>query len=165
MHCECTILNSIHGRTAIPYIGVSKLSCAFCFQYFDAYNSHVPTPIRTRGTHSQSSVWRYPTTLEDRNIQDTFCATLRNQIAVGWKERGPVSADLQSTDPSADERPDNISRGEFSSAQYFATQCLMLVSRKQRYTIPQSSIEAIPSQSFLILAASFLKFEGMLKPL
>ena len=75
----------------------------------------MPTRIWTRGTHSQSSVWRYPTTLGNAAIRNTFCAKLRDEIAVGWKERGPVSADSQSTDPSADERPDNLTRGQFSA--------------------------------------------------
>ena len=49
--------------------------------------------------------------------------------------------------------------------KYFATQCLMCISREQRCTIPQRYIHATPSQAFSILVASFLKFEGMLKPL
>lgn len=70
--------------------------------------------IQTRGTHSQSSVWRYPTMLKDTRIQRVFCATLWDEIAVGWKERGPVSSDSQSTEPSADERPDSIVPGQSS---------------------------------------------------
>jgi len=47
--------------------------------------------------------------LKDAGIRKVFCAALRDEIAVGWKERGPVSSDSQSTEPSADERPDTIS--------------------------------------------------------
>jgi len=52
--------------------------------------------------------------LKDLEIRRAFCATLLDEIAVGWKERVPVSSDSQCTEPSADERPDNILPGQFS---------------------------------------------------
>jgi len=49
--------------------------------------------------------------LEDVGIRKAFCANLRDEIAVGWKERGSVFSDLEL---SAHERPNNIFPGQFS---------------------------------------------------
>ena len=39
--------------------------------------------------------------LKDLENTEGLFATLRDEIAVGWKERGPVSSDSQCTEPSA----------------------------------------------------------------
>ncbi|KZV62677.1 hypothetical protein PENSPDRAFT_758539 [Peniophora sp. CONT] len=110
LHCECLLLTELHGHSAIPFIGVSKLSCAFCDMYFDVYRGAVTRSkhLYTLGTHSQTSNWVFPS-LRDPAISPTIrqriCSEFLDKIRTGWDQYSPRgSLDSQSTDASGDVR-------------------------------------------------------------
>lgn len=89
-HCECQLLAKIHNRPAIPYIGVSKLSCAFCDTYFAAYRDATRSKIRTRGANGKSADWSYPVLAEDplvdAKIRKQVSSELLLKISDGWSQ-------------------------------------------------------------------------------
>ncbi|KAJ6477427.1 hypothetical protein C8R47DRAFT_1140491 [Mycena vitilis] len=109
VHCECQLLAHIHTQPAIPYIGVSKLSCAFCDIYFEAYRAVTDTLIYTRGSHGQTTDWRSPT-LDDAHreaeIRPALRAKLLELISTGWTSYRRGLRDSQSTDASGEETRD-----------------------------------------------------------
>ncbi|KAJ7706881.1 hypothetical protein B0H17DRAFT_1001319 [Mycena rosella] len=110
-HCECLVLTAgIHGRQAVPYVGVSKSCCAFCQLYFAAYREVIGVMIYTRrGTHSQTSPWLFPS-LDDPSadrLKAQFVEKLLARIKEGWYEfRTPSANASQSTDLSAEDDND-----------------------------------------------------------
>ncbi|KAJ6604182.1 hypothetical protein DFH09DRAFT_300810 [Mycena vulgaris] len=111
VHCECVILGAIHNSQAIPYVGVSKLSCSLCQLYFAIYRGEVTgTNIYTRGTHSGTVAWRFPHHNKDLGadadqIELRFRSSLLDSVATGWKNYigRPNSSSSQSTNRSGDE--------------------------------------------------------------
>ncbi|KAJ6591070.1 hypothetical protein DFH09DRAFT_1138483, partial [Mycena vulgaris] len=103
-HCECLMLTSgIHDRAkAIPYIGVSKLSCAFCQLYFATYREVTGIQIYTRGTHSQTALWTFPPFSGPYAVpfESKFVEKMLAQIGEGWAvyRARPLSYASQSTD-------------------------------------------------------------------
>ncbi|KZV66098.1 hypothetical protein PENSPDRAFT_755960 [Peniophora sp. CONT] len=89
VHCECLLLTKLHGRAAIPFIGLSKPSCALCYQYLATYRSIDGHQIRTLEAHDRAYPnWVFPT-LEDRfseMIRQTFCAEIRQRIYSAWRQ-------------------------------------------------------------------------------
>ncbi|RPD59443.1 hypothetical protein L227DRAFT_564163 [Lentinus tigrinus ALCF2SS1-6] len=85
IHCECAILVELdkisHTRPVIPYVGVSKLSCAFCHAYFTAYRQSKGSDIMTRGTHGQIVPWRSPTLAHDPQLDEMVRASMSSQLA------------------------------------------------------------------------------------
>ncbi|EIW75110.1 hypothetical protein CONPUDRAFT_169534 [Coniophora puteana RWD-64-598 SS2] len=103
VHCECRLLAEVHGRAAIQYIGVSKLSCGFCDIYFEAYRQATGVNIFTSGTHSQTSPWIFPRIEEselDSTIEERVRSKLLDKINRGWKLYSRASLSSQSTDAS-----------------------------------------------------------------
>ncbi|KAJ7675815.1 hypothetical protein DFH06DRAFT_1170628 [Mycena polygramma] len=78
VHCECQLLTKLHNRPAIPYVGVSKRSCAFCATYFAAYRAATNTTICMRSSHGRTAQWTSPT-LDDPEVE----AEVRNGVASG----------------------------------------------------------------------------------
>ncbi|KAJ7467142.1 hypothetical protein FB451DRAFT_1178374 [Mycena latifolia] len=106
VHCECALLAAIHGQTAIPYIGVSKLSCVFCDIYFSAYRKKTDTVISTRGGHSQTTSWKCPSIDEpavDAGIRQLVATKLGEKIARSWRQYHRASMSSQSTSASGNE--------------------------------------------------------------
>lgn len=123
VHCECVILNRLHGLPAIPYIGASKLSCGLCDHYFQAYHEVTGKKFKTKGAHGESTLWQFPTLTPGTtstsgypelitNIRDNFCRRLLERIAVNWKELRRGSFDSQSTVASSEGGPRNPSYGK-----------------------------------------------------
>lgn len=105
IHCECLVLGEIHGHPSIPYIDVSKHSCAFCAEYIQAYNGVMQRKINTLGSHGHDVSWRLPALAgvpEDINdeIRDEFCQRMRLLIVRGWNLLRQGGPDSQSTDAS-----------------------------------------------------------------
>ncbi|KAJ6584992.1 hypothetical protein B0H19DRAFT_1227564 [Mycena capillaripes] len=106
VHCECQILVNLHNSSAIPYVGVSKLSCAFCDIYFAAYRSVTNIKICTRGTHSHTALWRCPQLADpvvDGKIRADVCSQILEEIARGWKLYRRASLASQITGASGGE--------------------------------------------------------------
>lgn len=65
VHCECMLVlyligNSRLGISALPYIGVSKLSCVACWEFFNALHK-VDCMFYVRGSHSKAYFpWKFP---------------------------------------------------------------------------------------------------------
>lgn len=59
VHCECALITSYNPdpapqpRWPIAYIGVSKLSCAACYAWIQAFNNTHAAQYQTRGTHGR----------------------------------------------------------------------------------------------------------------
>ena len=64
----------------LPYIGVSKLSCAFCELYFAAYRDYKGVKAYTHGTRGQATPWMCPASPEDDGVKALFCVKLRGYI-------------------------------------------------------------------------------------
>ncbi|KAJ7603174.1 hypothetical protein DFH06DRAFT_1152095 [Mycena polygramma] len=62
----------------IPYVGLSKRSCAFCATYFAAYRAATNTTICMRSSHGRTADWTCPT-LDDPEVE----AEVRNGVASG----------------------------------------------------------------------------------
>ncbi|KAJ6538870.1 hypothetical protein DFH09DRAFT_1042040 [Mycena vulgaris] len=77
VHCECRLLMKIHNSPTMPYIGVSKPSCAFCDLYFSAYRDATKSPICTRDTHGQTAAWTCPALVENPMLD----SELRKQVS------------------------------------------------------------------------------------
>ncbi|KAJ7785874.1 hypothetical protein B0H16DRAFT_7896 [Mycena metata] len=105
VHCECRLLAHIHRKVpAVPYIGVSKLSCGYCDAYFEAYRKITESKICTRGSHGQSASWTCPVLPEDpdsdSNIRKEVCSMLLQKIRIGWAQYRRSSLDSQRTSAS-----------------------------------------------------------------
>ncbi|KAG5303506.1 hypothetical protein I7I50_10283 [Histoplasma capsulatum G186AR] len=65
VHCECMLVlyligNSRLGISALPYIGVSKLSCVACWEFFNALHK-VDCMFYVKGSHSKAYFpWKFP---------------------------------------------------------------------------------------------------------
>lgn len=107
IHCECALLAFIHNQTAVPYIGVSKLSCAFCDIYFAVYRDVTNTNICTRGAHNQTSPWLSPVLDNDPvvegQIREALCSKMLEKIGNSWKDYCRASRGSQSTIASSQE--------------------------------------------------------------
>lgn len=100
VHCECAVLAHIHNMRAIaiPYVGVSKLSCGFCDDFFKAYNKAQSTNFKTLSGHGMSTEWRFPSLLgENALIRAGFCGRLLPRVDEGIKT---LCHDSQSTKAS-----------------------------------------------------------------
>lgn len=107
VHCECALLCHLDqlGQAMLPYIGVSKLSCAFCDMYFDCYRRNKESEVRTRGTHGQTTAWMWPDLPDDGPIRTMFCRKLRlylQERLEDAKAQSRASMDSQSTSASDD---------------------------------------------------------------
>ncbi|KAJ7223179.1 hypothetical protein GGX14DRAFT_657560, partial [Mycena pura] len=104
IHCECILLSCLHGQSYIPYIGVSKLSCGFCSDYFAAYREATTSPVCTRGTHGQTASWRCPPLDATLNaeLNSRLSSKILTRIKKGWEQRRPSSLSSQSTDASGE---------------------------------------------------------------
>jgi hypothetical protein len=62
MHCECVLLAALDPmESVVGYIGLSKLSCSYCFKYFAAYRKATNKSFHTRGTDGdEQELWAYP---------------------------------------------------------------------------------------------------------
>ncbi|KAJ6591069.1 hypothetical protein DFH09DRAFT_1138481 [Mycena vulgaris] len=115
-HCECLMLTSgIHDRAkAIPYIGVSKLSCAFCQLYFATYREVTGIQIYTRGTQSQTAPWTFPPFSGPYAVpfESKFVEKMLAKIGEGWAvyRARPLSHASQSTDRSGEDEEPGLSR-------------------------------------------------------
>lgn len=148
VHCECNVLKAIHAKIpsklAIPYIGVSKLSCAFCAIYFDAYRKVTGKRVYTRGTHDQTTDWACASLVEDdsrsgidlkkfletdTSIRACVCEKLREKIARGWDVYVTSPRNSQSTDAS-ERSPEGSGDGEYLSLcgkhRVFVLMCILL---------------------------------------
>ncbi len=93
------------GVPAIPYVGVSKLSCSLCNSYFEAYRTVTGQGIRTRATHGQMVPWRCPS-LGDQAVDEEVRSELSTKLRIllvdnvdrYWKR---ASLSSQSATPSA----------------------------------------------------------------
>ncbi|RPD60654.1 hypothetical protein L227DRAFT_653322 [Lentinus tigrinus ALCF2SS1-6] len=85
-HCECDVLEELHERSKskdrqiIPYVGVSKLSCALCHLYFECYREATHSTICTRGTHGQIWPWITPTLLKDEAMDEKIKTLLAEKL-------------------------------------------------------------------------------------
>ncbi|VDB85178.1 unnamed protein product [Peniophora sp. CBMAI 1063] len=104
VHPECQILAHIHSRPALPYIAVSKLSCARCDMYLSVYRSKTGANIYTRGTSGQITQWRYPSLGSSEKalaIEKLIRSRLLNMIWHGWEDYSrppPDVAEQQTAD-------------------------------------------------------------------
>ena len=107
VHCECALLCHLGqlGLPMLPYIGVSKLSCAFCDLYFAAYRAQMKVEVYTHGTHGQATVWMCPDFPGDAEVKDDFCKKLWKYIEIRLEEETSLrraSMHSQSTTASGD---------------------------------------------------------------
>ncbi|RPD73031.1 hypothetical protein L226DRAFT_572484 [Lentinus tigrinus ALCF2SS1-7] len=81
VHCECAVLAHLHNSgdidDAMPYVGVSKLSCSLCLTYFECYRIVTGSTICTQGTHGRIVVWQTPSLSRDvpPGVEDDIRAT------------------------------------------------------------------------------------------
>lgn len=100
-HCECVVLNHLQDQPrAFDYVGVSKLSCRLCDEYFKVAGSR----FRTRGTHGEVARWRCPG--RDEKTQNSMINPLLSIIKaeVDKQTRHQKSGSQSTTDPG-DDRP------------------------------------------------------------
>ncbi|KAJ7223181.1 hypothetical protein GGX14DRAFT_352350 [Mycena pura] len=104
IHCECILLSCLHGQSYVPYIGVSKLSCGFCSDYFAAYREATASSVCTRGTHGQTASWRCPPLDAELNakLNPRLSSKILTRIKKGWEQRRPSLLSSQSTDASGE---------------------------------------------------------------
>ncbi|KAJ7293283.1 hypothetical protein C8J57DRAFT_1268628 [Mycena rebaudengoi] len=110
VHCECALLAALHGLPAIPYIGVSKLSCGFCQIYFDAYRAVTNSTTMTQGSHDLATAWRAPTVADSATndqIRLHLATKLNASIRNGWSKYNRSSLDSQSTATSGEIEPED----------------------------------------------------------
>ncbi|KAJ7498669.1 hypothetical protein FB451DRAFT_1548487 [Mycena latifolia] len=69
VHCEVALLAHLHGRAALTYIGVSKLSCPMCHIYFAAYREATGVQMTTYGSHGQLGLWFLPTLVPEADTK------------------------------------------------------------------------------------------------
>lgn len=69
----------------IPYIGLSKSSCAFCDVFFAAYREH-KGEVYTHVTDGRTAAWKYPALAENTEIKTTFCLKVGEHIKAGLVE-------------------------------------------------------------------------------
>ena len=88
----------------LPYIGVSKLSCAFCDLYFAAYRDQMKVDVYTHGTHGQTTAWMCPDFPDNAAVKDDFCKKLCAYIKLRVTEERlrRLSMTSQSTTASDD---------------------------------------------------------------
>ncbi|KZV67794.1 hypothetical protein PENSPDRAFT_754680 [Peniophora sp. CONT] len=113
-HCECQILAQIHDRPAVPYIGISKLSCARCDMYISVYRIKSRANINTRGTHGQVSSWVFPSlgdSEKDSAIEKLVRARLLNTIRHGWDDYAQPSPEAAAADKALEEALSRIGTG------------------------------------------------------
>ncbi|KAJ7784513.1 hypothetical protein B0H16DRAFT_1876951 [Mycena metata] len=106
-HCECALLVYLHGQPSIAYIGVSRLSCQFCHDYFTAYREATASTTCTRGTHGQSADWQCPTLVDselDSKIRGDLSSKFLPRIRKGWEARWPSSLASQIPYMTTEER-------------------------------------------------------------
>ncbi|TFK87028.1 hypothetical protein K466DRAFT_663331 [Polyporus arcularius HHB13444] len=110
LHCECVVLAKLHelaaDRRIIPYVGVSKLSCALCDAYFDCYRTATRAAIYTAGTHGQLTNWATPSLSTDptmdQRVRETLLGWLQTRLVVeatNAKGRGGSSQSTVASDP------------------------------------------------------------------
>ena len=101
VHCECVVLKHLQDQPhAFDYVGVSKLSCRLCDEYFKVAGSR----FRTHGTHGEVARWRCP--VGDEKTQNTMRTALLSIVkAEVHKQTRPKKPDSQSTTDSGDDRP------------------------------------------------------------
>ncbi|RDX47173.1 hypothetical protein OH76DRAFT_798535 [Lentinus brumalis] len=110
LHCECVVLAKLHElapeRRIIPYVGVSKLSCALCDAYFDCYRKATRAAICTAGTHGQLTNWATPSLYTDpttdARVRETLLGWLQTRLVVeatNAKGRGGSSQSAVASDP------------------------------------------------------------------
>ena len=67
---------------ALPYIGVSKLSCVMCIHYIGAFNEVMKQNITTRGSHRKVYPgWSWPIPpSHDEELRQAFLKGIRQQL-------------------------------------------------------------------------------------
>ncbi|KAJ7755379.1 hypothetical protein DFH07DRAFT_1028486, partial [Mycena maculata] len=104
LHCECRLLAKFHTRPLIPYVRVSKLTCAFCDMYFAAYRDATNSKIRTRGqTSKRLCLFLVNESALDSKIRKDIIVKLLQRIRNGWKLYRRSSLASQSTSTSGGE--------------------------------------------------------------
>ncbi|KAL0631767.1 hypothetical protein Q9L58_009357 [Maublancomyces gigas] len=87
VHCECSLVARFHRdppqrQPPINYIGVSKLSCAGCYSWLQAYNDTYDLKYHTQGTHGRwYPNWAIPSTVQDPK----FLARIREVVGQSYK--------------------------------------------------------------------------------
>lgn len=121
-HCECIILQHLKDAMDRPtqFVGVSKLSCRLCQEYFAATAAHMGAGYHTRGSHGQLARWRCPassSTEVRRRLGVKLLAIVKEKLeSSAIKHARSLS---QSTIPSDDSDTSGLSGKVFRSRQYF----------------------------------------------
>ncbi|VDB97603.1 unnamed protein product [Peniophora sp. CBMAI 1063] len=93
LHPECLILNELHERAAIPFVGTSEPACAFCETYFALYRSFRgwDSPIHLMSSHNRTSGWVFPAFSDrlTRQLEQAFCGQMIGRIRHGWHRYSP----------------------------------------------------------------------------
>ncbi|KAI0693924.1 hypothetical protein C8T65DRAFT_759763 [Cerioporus squamosus] len=86
IHCECTVLARLDelwrtGVPIIPYVGLSKPSCAICHSFFEAYRKVTGQVVKTWDTNGRMVPWRCPT-IEDLAGDESVRSELSRQLRI-----------------------------------------------------------------------------------
>lgn len=81
VHSECALISNLHEEMLrnpirpVNYIGVSKLSCAPCYAWIDAYNETAQVKFYTQGTHGRwYPGWTMSTVLQPDKLLERMMA-------------------------------------------------------------------------------------------
>ena len=91
VHAELAmIMAMVKGeiKDVLPYIGVSKLSCAMCSHYIGAFNLVFQRNVVTKGSHGKAYPgWSWPSLPEcDEELRQTVLGRVRRQLFSDFEE-------------------------------------------------------------------------------
>lgn len=112
IHAELAMLSSIDAGTikAIPYIGVSKLSCIMCSSYIEAYSQTVTNGISVRGCHGKVyPSWAWPTMLDTHHerIRSIFLEKIREELKLDFERFTEYQRTRRQSDSSVGSTSEN----------------------------------------------------------
>ncbi|KAJ7212523.1 hypothetical protein GGX14DRAFT_446589 [Mycena pura] len=116
VHCECLLLVHLHQQPAVPYIGVSKLSCGFCRMYFAAYREVTRVEFYARGSHGQTGPWTLPV-LGDA----TLSLEIRQKSSQSTAASGEVAQEDENPLDLVRQERENVRAEKFRSADRVET--------------------------------------------
>lgn len=104
VHCECALIQSFCGdpppsEWPLAYIGVSKLSCAACHAWIQAFNNVNPRKFETMGSHGR---W-YPGWAMPQNSPPLISAAIKSVVGkayLRWYRAGSKIEDIVLSDSS-----------------------------------------------------------------
>lgn len=108
VHCECALISNLNAQMLqdphpVNYIGVSKLSCAACSSWIQAYNETAHVKFYTMGTHGRwYPGWTMSTVLQTQPLLNQMY-TIVALAKKTYEDSEPKYARIEITDSTGAE--------------------------------------------------------------